>query len=239
MKQFGGFSARARYTPIPNIFFSSLLPQIKDINELKTTLHIFRALYEKKGYPRFVSYQELLSDKSLMLSLDGEDMLASEILTRALEMAVKRGTVLHLGIVDREGKPEDIYLLNSEPDRRVASKIKNGELVLAGLKAATRIQTDRQTGPPPDIFTLYEENIGILTPMIAEELQDAEKLYPEEWIRDAIREAASLNKRSWRYIFRILERWSEEGRSDGAYRGDSKTGPEKYSGQKYGHIIKR
>ena len=57
MKQFKGFPARMQFTPVPNLFFSSLLPQINDIAELKTTLHIFRAIYGKKGYPRFVSYR--------------------------------------------------------------------------------------------------------------------------------------------------------------------------------------
>ena len=61
---------------------------------------------------------------------------------------------------------------------------------------------------------LYEQNIGMLTPMIADELRDAERHYPAEWIADAFREAVELNKRSWRYVVRILERWRVEGRKD-------------------------
>ena len=34
----------------------------------------------------------------------------------------------------------------------------------------------------PNIFSLYEANIGIITPLIAEELKDAELQYPEAWI---------------------------------------------------------
>ena len=55
MKQFSGFPAKMRFTPIPNLFFSNLLTQINDIAELKTTLHIFWSLYGKRGYPRFVT----------------------------------------------------------------------------------------------------------------------------------------------------------------------------------------
>lgn len=238
MKEFSGFPDRSQYTPIPNLFFSSLLPQIDDIAELKTTLHIFQAIYGKKGYPRFVSYPELLADKNLALSLRSGEQPAGEALNRALEMAVKRRTVIRLTL-NREGNPEDIYLINGQTGRQVADKIRNGELVLSGLKGVGLLQAAGDTEPPPDIFTLYEENIGMLTPLIAEELLEAEQLYPEDWIRTAIREAANLNKRSWRYISRILERWSEEGRSDGAHRGDSKTGQDKYSGQKYGHIFQR
>ncbi|MFC2014456.1 DnaD domain-containing protein [Chloroflexota bacterium] len=239
MKQFNGFPARMQFTPVPNLFISSLLPQINDIAELKTTLHIFRTLYGKKGYPRFVSYRELLADKSLMNSLREGEKTTGEKLNEALEMAVRRGTVLQL-VVSRDGEPEDIYFLNTDSDRKAMAKIQNGEIVLAGLKAGRQAQPDADAGPPPDFFTLYEQNIGMLTPMIADELREAEKLYPEKWIRDAIKEAVSLNKRSWRYIERILENWAAEGRKDGTHRGDSeKTDPGKYTKGKYGHMVRR
>ncbi|GAH24252.1 unnamed protein product, partial [marine sediment metagenome] len=96
-----------------------------------------------------------------------------------------------------------------------------------------------ETEELPDIFTLYEQNMGMLTPMIAEELREAEKLYPETWIRDAIKEAVNQNKRKWSYISAILERWLAEGRSDGTYRRDSKTDPDKYIKGKYGHMVRR
>jgi len=236
MKQFDGFPAKMRFTPLPNVFFSSLLPEISDIAELKTTLHIFWAIYQKRGYPRFVSYRELLGDKSLMDSLREAEEPPDKVLRNALEMATERGTVLHL-ILDRDKVPEDIYFLNTEQDRQVVDKIQNGELRLSGLKVGG--QTYTETEELPDIFTLYEQNIGMLTPMIAEELREAEKLYPETWIKDAIKEAVSLNKRNIKYILRILERWSAEGKSDGTYRRDSKADPDKYIKQKYGHMVRR
>jgi DnaD/phage-associated family protein len=239
MKEFSGFPARTQFTPIPNPFFSSLLPQISDIAELKVTLHMFWLLYRKRGYPRFATYRELLGNKNLINSLREGDKPPDEVLSGALAMAVRRGTILHM-VLDKGGAPEDVYFLNTESDRRVVAKIRNGELALAGLKAAGLAHPDVAAEPPPDIFSLYEQNIGMLTPMIAEELKEAEKLYPEDWIRDAIKEAVSLNKRSWRYIARILERWSAEGKSDGTYRRDSKkTDPGKYSQQKYGHMVQR
>ena len=94
---------------------------------------------------------------------------------------------------------------------------------------------------PSDIFTLYEQNIGMLTPLIADELREAEKQYPETWIKDAIKEAVALNKRNWRYIARILEHWSTEGKDDGTHRGNLKknTDPDKYIRGKYGHMVQR
>ena len=238
MEQFRGFPAKMQFTPLPNLFFSSLLPQISDIIELKTTLHILQALYHKRGYPRFVTYRELLSNTSLISSLKEAAKPPGEALRQALEMATERGTILHM-VLDRDGVTEDIYFLNTRSDGQVIAKIQSGELILGGLKAQQ--QADIETEELPDIFTLYEQNIGMLTPMIAEELREAERLYPVTWVKDAIKEAVSLNKRNWRYISAILERWSSEGKSNGAYRRDSakKASPDKYIKQKYGHMVKR
>ncbi len=237
MEQFKGFPAKSQFTAVPNAFFSTLLPQISDIAELKTTLHIFQTLYQKRGYPRFTSYQELLANKSLMSSLKEVGREPEEVLRNALELATKRGTILHLAL-DRDGQTEDIYLLNTESDRQTMAKIQAGELELSGLKLKEPALIN--TEEPPDIFSLYEQNIGMLTPMIAEELRDALKLYPENWISDAIKEAVNNNKRKWSYISAILERWTAEGRDDGTYRGDSKkTDPDKYIKGKYGHIVQR
>lgn len=239
MKQFDGFPSKMQYTPVPDVFFSRLLPHISDIAELKTTLHMLGTLLRKRGYPRFITYQELLSNKSLLDSLREGDKAPDEVLRGALVMIVERGTILHL-VLNRDETPQDVYFLNTESDRQAVAKICNGELALAGLKAGRQANPDFETEALPDIFTLYEQNVGMLTPMIAEELKEAEKLYPEAWIGDAIKEAVSLNKRNWRYIARILEHWSTEGRSDGTYKRDfRKTDSDKYNQQKYGHIIRR
>jgi DNA replication protein len=238
MAQFKGFPAKMQFTPVPNVFFSTLLPQIGDIAELKTTLHVLGTLYRKRGYPRFVSYSELLANKSLRSSLSGTAAPPEQVLRNALEMATRRGALLHL-VTDRDEAVEDVYFLNDERSKQAIDKIQNGELELPGLRGKGTIYVD--TEEPPDIFTLYEQNIGMLTPMIAEELREAERLYPETWIRDAIKEAVALNKRNWRYIAAILEHWSAEGKSDGTYKRDStkKTDPDKYIKGKYGHIVRR
>lgn len=238
MKQFGGFPDRMQFTPLPNLFFSSLLPQINDVAELKVTLHIFEELYRKRGYPRFVTYNELLGNTGLRHSLKQMTAPPEAALRQALEMATQRGTFLHL-VLDRDGKTEDIYFLNTESQREIVAKIQSGELELSGLKPAA--QTELPAEEAPDIFTLYEENIGLLTPKIADELREAGKLYPEAWIKDAIEEAVKQNVRKWSYISAILERWSSEGKGSGAYRRDSaeKAIPDKYIKQKYGHMVQR
>ncbi len=237
MKPFAGFPARMDFTPVPNLFLSQVMPEISDINELKTTLHIMAEVYRKKGYIRFVTFSELLANQSLIKNLESTGEATQETLRRALEMAAERGVILHL-VAELDGGAEDIYFVNTEADRRAVAKIENGELKLPGLKAS--IKPPPATEELPDIFTLYEENIGMLTPMIAEELKEAERLYPPSWIRDAIREAASLNKRSVRYIIRTLEHWSAEGRGYGTHRRISeKEDPDKYIKGRYGHMVRR
>jgi DNA replication protein len=235
MTQFQGFPSGGKvlFTAIPDVFFSALLPQITDVNELQVTLHVIHALYTRKGYPRFIGYDELLADAALMMGLKS----SAENLQKALKMAVERGTLLTLN-VEQEGITEGIYFLNDESSRQAVEKIRSGEFKLPGFK--TGVAPPAPPEPLPDIFTLYEQNVGMLTPMIADELRDAEKLYPPEWIRDAIKEAVSYNKRNIKYIAKILENWSVEGRTDGTYQRDSQaTGPDKYFKGKYGHMVRR
>ncbi len=236
MSQFNGFPARMEFTPIPNYFLNAVLPQIDDVWELKATLHVLAALYRKKGYPRFVGYHELLGNDGLMQRLKGGDESPAALLRQALQLASQRGTFIHVAL-EGDGSAEDIYLLNTESDRKAAAKIKNGELKLSGLRVAEKPRAELEE--PPDLFTLYEQNIGMLTPLIADELREAEKLYPESWLRDAIKEAVALNKRNIRYIMRILERWSAQGKTDGTYQRVSKTDPDKYIKGKYGHMVRR
>ena len=72
----------------------------------------------------------------------------------------------------------------------------------------------------PNVFGVYEQNIGPLTPLIADALKDAEQSYPAEWINEAIELAVRNNKRSWSYCEAILKRWKEEGRGAKQNRRD-------------------
>ena len=73
----------------------------------------------------------------------------------------------------------------------------------------------------PNIFKLYEENIGPLTPLIADALKDAEEIYSAEWIAETIELAVKNNKRNWKYCEAILKRWKEEGRAEKQDRRDA------------------
>jgi DNA replication protein len=235
MIEFKGFPNRMQFTPVPNIVFSSLLPQIHDITELKALFYVFEIVYPKKGNLKFFTIHDLWREASLMSSLA---VTPQETVVKALESLVKKGVILQLSI-NQDGVAEEIYFLNNEANKVNLEKIRNGEIVLPGIKPERCLPVNLPE--PSDIFSLYEQNIGMLTPLIADELKEAEKQYPEPWIRDAIKEAVASNRRNWKYIAAILEHWSTEGKDNGTHRGNLKTNtdPDKYIRGKYGHMVQR
>ena len=151
--------------------------------------------------------------------------LSADAIKTGLEKAVKRGSILK---VQREAA---VYFLLNSPRGR------------AGLQAIENGQWNPKTGisiaplERPNIFKLYEENIGPLTPLIADALKDAEELYSAEWIADTIELAVKNNKRNWKYCEAILKRWKEEGRAEKQDRRDTEKDRRKYVEGKYSDYI--
>lgn len=202
---FAGFPAGGRATTLPSVFFSQVLPYIDDDAELRVTLYVFYALGRRKGYPRFVTLNELRAESPLIATLGDE---AIERLEQGLALAVERGTLLALDI-EHDERRERMYLINTPSGRRAVEQLKDGRIELG------RVLPPVQEAPVlerANIYQLYEENIGPLSPIVAQELHEAEELYPLEWIEEALNEAALQNKRSWRYAAAILQRWATEGR---------------------------
>ncbi len=233
MQGFGGFpDGSLRSIALPALFFSELLPIIDNLAELRVTLYAFWALHHKEGRIRYLNRRDFASDELLMESLGQPRRTAEMVLDDALERAVARGTLLHISVESAAGA-EAIYFVNSERGRSAVEGITRGEW--------------RPTGDPdepvsltverPNIFVLYEQNIGALTPIIAEQLRDAERSYPGDWIAEAIEIAVSNNVRKWVYISRILEQWQAEGRHDATSGGDSVQGRRRYVEGKYGDLI--
>jgi DnaD/phage-associated family protein len=212
---FGGFPRGVRYVPVPSPVLDELLTQIDDLAELKCVLRVIWLLQRKRGSPRFVTLSEVLADRTLAAALSPDGAPDPDAVRRALGRAVRRGVLATTVIPAKagtDGSGRRLFALNSEQDRVALAR-------QAGDDAAA--SRSREPAPweaaveRPNIFAIYEDNVGMITPMIAEELERAEADYPTEWIEDAVREAVSHNRRSWRYIARILERWKHEGKDDG------------------------
>jgi DnaD/phage-associated family protein len=67
-----------------------------------------------------------------------------------------------------------------------------------------------------NLFSAYEQEIGVLTPLIADSIAAWAGEVPEQWIPDAIREAVKSNARSWKYAEAILKRWKAQGNQETA-----------------------
>ncbi len=221
MKKFQGFTDQETFTRVPNAFFQELLNAIRDADELKVTLYVLWRIEHMEGRFRSLCRSEMIEDLAFLAGL-GEAALDS-----GLEKAVQRGSLLR--VVNDEG---GFYFLNSPRGRAAAEAMRKGDWRLAARSASA---------PPPErpnVFKLYEENIGPLTPLLADALKDAEATYPPEWIAEAIAEAVKHNKRSWKYAEAILRRWKEEGRAQEQDRRDAEKDRRKYVQGKYADYVK-
>jgi len=212
-RQLSSSQRKTDFISLPDSFFTQAMPKIQDLAELKIVLYVAYLILRKQDHPHpDISgvTYKELKAESCRLS----DELDEKTLRKALNSAVEHGTLLH-STLNINGVPEDVYSLT--------------------------VPMYRGHQPPTiNIFALYEQNIGIITPMIAEELKEADKLYPPQWIEEAFKEAVTLNKRSWKYIARILERWASEGKDSGEYKRDiKKDDPDKYIKGRYGHMVRR
>ena len=209
--KFTGFSRATLYTPVPEPVLGSLLEEIESLTELKCTLRALWLLHRKKEPPRCISMSELSSDRVLIVGLKEPGLSRQETLRRAMEQAAERGTFIRL-VAEKDGNAQELYFLNDEAGRRAVSNMDSSVAVIPDAMSGP---SDVEPEPRPNIFGLYEENIGMLTPLLADQMKEAERVYPWPWIEETFRLAVSSNKRSWRFIESTLKRWEMKGKGDG------------------------
>jgi DNA replication protein len=228
--KFGGFPARAQATPVPHVFFTDVLPAYRgDAEGLGVALYALHLLMRKRGFPRFIDPTDVRAygPAAAFLANAPEDAVE-----RGLQRAAEAGVLLPLA-VERAGGRREIYFLNTPADRRAMESVRRGAVDIGAPVAAPD-----PAAPRPDIYRLYESFIGSVSPLVADELAEAERLYPAEWIEAAFREAAAQNARSWRYVSRILERWAIEGPGYATAERDTAAGGRYFAG-KYGKLLRQ
>ncbi|MDO9348210.1 MAG: DnaD domain protein, partial [Anaerolineales bacterium] len=184
------------------------------------TLYAFWRIEHMEAGARFLCRTEFAEDAEFMRGLGAADLDA------ALEKAVRRGSLLKV-----ESEAGGFYFLNTPRGRAAVESMQKGE-----WRAAMR----PPSAPPPErpnIFKLYEENIGPLTPLIADALRDAEATYPAEWIEEAIGEAVKRNKRNWKYVEAILHSWKEKGHAKKQDRQNAQEDGRRYVEGEYADYI--
>lgn len=204
VKKFRGFSSgETRQLIIPEEFFSELLPEIGDLDELKLIIVLLQALNLSEGGMGYFTLNELGQDPTIMKNFNNK----GGRLEHALQLATEDEAILKVEI-DGIGM---VYFVHTAKTKALVEGLGSGAIKHSDLKSVGRITQQK------NIFKLYEENIGLITPMMAEILKADEEEYSAEWIAEAIKIAVQRNARNWKYVHAILESWKKEGR-------DGKTG---------------
>lgn len=209
MKQFDGFhkhSKDERNILVPERFFWDLLPKIDNLAELKITLYCFWAFQQHEGAYRYVRLSEALADDQLRAGLSEQEQLQSGLVREGFERAALRGTLL---AVNDHGGDDIFYFPNSARGREAVMAIEEQRWYPQRGQRPLELVVEQ-----PSIFEVYRNEIGELSPMVADALRQAEDDYPQLWILDAIQIAVENNVRSWKYIQKILDRWSAHGRQE-------------------------
>jgi DnaD/phage-associated family protein len=207
-QRFEGFPAgELRYISVPDLFFTGLAPLVDDLGEMKVLLHVI--WLRQRGGKKVVTPEELSADETLIASLRvlGDDPVKQ--LQQGLRRAVQHGALLQETLKTPQGVYE-IYALNDVGGQRAMEQVRQGKL---GVERVVTVERPAAQ-PRPNIFQLYEDNIGLISPLLADELREAEATYPAEWIEEAFRIAVENNVRKWRYIQAILQGWATRGRQD-------------------------
>lgn len=196
--------------PVPREFLTEQIAQIDDPTELHVTLAVFRLAADSNSTPPAVSEDSVLRDGILSRTFheDRRSSKLSQRIRRGLQYATARDSIVQV-VLTVDGHDERWYIPASAQHRSALELVlaEPGGWPVAGTNAVI-------VATAPSVFSLYEKNVGMLTPLLTDQIETAMELYPLDWIEDAIREAVTYNKRNWRYVQRVLENWSVNGRGE-------------------------
>jgi DNA replication protein len=214
------------FTHLPSSIFSELLPQIDHLGELKVTLYALWKLEQMEGDFRYLTEADFFEDGIFINGMGSTPEKAEAAITESIDRAVQRGTFLR-ATVDTEGQPSLLFF-NTPKGRAAVDAIQRGD-----WRHSDDPRNIIELAPErPTVYDLYEQNIGVITPIIAETLRDAAADYPADWIEAAVRIAVEKNVRNWRYVNAILRRWQEkgyDGRESKETRRDTEKGRRRYA----------
>lgn len=232
---FEGFRAGARASTVPAQFFTEVLPEIEDADELRVTLYALYAI-TRPGRPMLAMRASEMAAEEPLARLFAHRGGAAAV-RRALDAAVERGVLLGLRLDDGDL----LCFVHNEGGQRLRDRVAAGALEVPGSALGTaRVLVAEPAPRPSRPAAVYEQEIGLLTPAVASAIVEAEQKYPAEWIVEALREASARNARSWRYAQAILERWAVEGHDSGD--DDEGTGRDprgRGAANPYEHLIHR
>src|SRR5262245_53427290 len=168
VRTFSGFpDGTLAATPVPNLFFARLLPEIDSLAELKLTLYVLWRTSPGPRNPSWLALDELKRDQALQAGLAGQPGGPGAALQAGLAAATARGPLLRATVAyaDRE---REVVAANPGRGRRGLAALRAGAAA-APAPAIPERPVARASDRPP-IFELYEESVGLVQPLIADEL---------------------------------------------------------------------
>lgn len=200
-------------TRVPNAVLGRVLSTTDDSNEIKLILRAIWLLEHQRGYPRYITRDDLRRDRVLSVAIPDQSDF-----DRILKSAIERDVFVEASINDNT-----CLMLNTESARRALIEISPTTDNLN--KDDNGWETAATSAGPVDAFRAYEENIGILSPMIRQSILAALEDFTDEDITHAVRIAVENESRSWSSVAGVLRRWARDGipheRTDGTARGES------------------
>jgi len=216
MDKFSGFTSSETFTQLPDSLIH-LLREIDDVSELKVTLYAIWRIEHIEGHFRAMCETDFETE-SLGMGL--------EEIQIGLRKSVERGTMLR-----SQHEADVFYFLNSPRGRLAAEAFAKGQWRESAKIFSAPLSKS-------NIFKLYEENIGALTPLISDMLREAEKTYPSEWFEEAFEIAVSRNIRNWKYVEAILTRWKEKGKDERKDKQDIVKDADRYTDSEFSEFFK-
>ena len=184
----------------------TFIKRINDLDTLKCMLRILDIVAKANDAMTIPIQQKTLLKDALLLNYLGKPNEIMKALQNALQLGLLSQHVDSDDEIEYTLIYSDTVNCNQNQSRTANDHNRHNKNTLASTS----------------IFKIYEENIGLVTPLVAESLAEAEKRYSSQWIVEAFKLATTRNKRSWAYISRILERWFIEGKTYGDSRKYSK-----------------
>ena len=200
-------------TRVPNAVLGRVLSTIDDADEIRLILRAIWLLEHQRGYPRYITRDDLRRDRVLSVAIPDQPDF-----DRILKSAVDRGVFVEVSINNNI-----CLMLNTESARRALIEV--SPTTENSNKDDNGWETAAASTGPADAFRAYEENIGILSPMIRQSILAALEDFTDDDITRAVRIAVENESRSWSFVAGVLRRWARDGipheRTDGTARRES------------------
>ena len=194
-------------------FLKEILPQLTDADTIKVLLYIDARNNQQEGENPYLFADQILQSMTLRQWLGGENL--EERIRQSLRQAITSNLLFSKKHSSVPGKT--LIFLNTQQGQAIWKRLESGL-----WHPTPSDHTTKDQSPQKNIYQMYEENIGPLTPLLSEDLTAAQEEFPLQWIEDAIRVAVQNNARSWRYVDAVLKSWQKEGKNV-KFRRDSET----------------